>query len=98
MLEAFQQTAIERRIGTPAELTTALADPRARPWITRMIQAELASVREGYAASYPFRLMGDAQVAAAIRALPDAAKLASRAASKRREELARRDAATDRPS
>lgn len=98
MLEMFQQMAIEREVVDPALLAGALADTSVRAHVLRMIQAELASVRDGYAASYPFRLKGDAQIAAAIAALPEAEKLASQAASKRRQDFARRQAATDHPS
>jgi len=89
MLLELERFATERAIAPSEEITRAFADPELRPELERMLSAEITSVRDGYAASYPWRLKGDNQIEAAVKALPDAARLAARAAGTAKSIIAR---------
>ena len=89
MLLELERFTTERAIAPPEEITRAFADPELRPELERMLSAEITSVRDGYAASYPWRLKGDNQIEAAVKALPDAARLAARAAGTAKSIIAR---------
>jgi carboxyl-terminal processing protease len=89
MLLDLERLASERAIAPAEEITRAFADPELRPELERMLSAEIAAIRDGYAASYPWRVQGDNQIEAAVKALPDAARLAAEAAGSAKSILAR---------
>lgn len=91
MLGELQKLAIDETLASPDAIATSFGQPEIRSHLERMIAAELVAVREGYPASYPWRLKGDAQIARAVTELPQAEKLALAAAKNRRENLARGD-------
>lgn len=79
IVEEFIAYADEQGTAEMKEIREAIADPADRGWLERALKAEIIAAAFGFDASYPFRLRGDEQVARAIEALPDAARLASAA-------------------
>ncbi|HVR44557.1 MAG TPA: S41 family peptidase [Thermoanaerobaculia bacterium] len=88
MVAELERLALERRIARDAIIAAGFSDEMVRRHIERMIAAELVAVREGFDASYPWRVQGDEQIMEAVRRLPEAERLARSAAAKRGEDVA----------
>lgn len=88
ILDEFVRHAAKRDIASESEIRAALAVPGDREYVQRALQAEIIAAKFGNDASYPVRLAGDEQVARAIELLPEAQKLAVRAATVRRNTIA----------
>lgn len=83
IVDDFIRSAIEKDIAPAADIRDALTKPNDRSYIERMLKAEIVAAKEGYDASYPYRLQGDAQVEKALELFPEAQKLATKAAEMR---------------
>jgi carboxyl-terminal processing protease len=82
-IDDFTRYAIEKEIAPAADIREVLSKPNDRNFIERVLKAELVADKDGYDASYPYRLHGDAQVEKAISLFPEAQKLAMKAAELR---------------
>jgi carboxyl-terminal processing protease len=85
-IEDFTRFAIEKDIAPAADIRDVMSKPNDRKYIERVLKAEVVAAKEGYDASYPYRLHGDAQVEKAMTLFPDAQKLALKAAELRSRE------------
>lgn len=94
VVEEFIAFAEKNGTAEGPEIREAIADAGNRDWLERALKAEIIAAKYGFDASYPYRLRGDEQVARAIAALPDAAKLAS--APRGSQRLAEGAVATER--
>jgi len=83
LIEDFVRFASDKEIATMAEIREALAKPNDRRYIERALKAEIIAAKYGFDASYPFRLEGDTQIEKALEVLPEAQKLALKAAEVR---------------
>jgi carboxyl-terminal processing protease len=80
LVDDFAQFAASKDIAPIADIRDALQKPNDRKYLERALKAEIIAAKFGYDASYPFRLQGDNQVEKALEVLPEAQKLASKAA------------------
>jgi carboxyl-terminal processing protease len=85
-IEDFTRYAIEKDIAPAADIREVMNKPNDRKYIERVLKAEVVAAKEGYDASYPYRLHGDAQVEKAMTLFPDAQKLALKAAEHRSQD------------
>jgi carboxyl-terminal processing protease len=83
IIDDFVRAAIEKDIAPAADIRDALTKPVDRNYIERTLKAEIVAAKDGYDASYPFRLQGDAQIEKALEMFPEAQKLATKAAEMR---------------
>jgi carboxyl-terminal processing protease len=83
IIEEFTRYAADKDIAPLADIREALQKPNDRHFIERALKAEIIAAKYGFDASYPFRLQGDTQIEKALEVLPDAQKLAMKAAEVR---------------
>src|SRR4051794_37688443 len=81
MMSEFERFAAEKDVASVDDIREALQKPNDRNFIERALKAEIIAAKFGFDASYPYRLQGDNQIAKAIEVLPDAQKLAEKAAA-----------------
>src|SRR4051794_39718658 len=81
VMDDFVQFASDKEVAPVADIREALQKPNDRNFIERALKAEIIAAKFGFDASYPYRLQGDNQIAKAIEVLPDAQKLAEKAAA-----------------
>src|SRR3954465_1427536 len=81
VMDDFVQFASDKDVAPVADIREALQKPNDRNFIERALKAEIIAAKFGFDASYPYRLQGDNQIAKAIEVLPDAQKLAEKAAA-----------------
>ncbi len=84
IIEEFVRYAADKEIAPLTEIREALAKPSDRRYIERALKAEIIAAKYGFDASYPFRLEGDTQIEKALEVMPEAHKLAMKAAELRR--------------
>jgi carboxyl-terminal processing protease len=82
-IDAFVQYAIDKEIAPAADIREVMTKPNDRSYIEKVLKAEIVADKDGYEASYPYRLHGDAQVEKAVSLFPEAQKLALKAAEAR---------------
>jgi carboxyl-terminal processing protease len=83
IIDDFARFAAEKDIAPMPDIRDALQKPEDRNYIERALKAEIVAAKNGYDASYPYRLQGDTQVEKALEMFPEAQKLATLAADAR---------------
>jgi len=83
IIDEFARYAADKEIAPMADIRDALAKADDRNYIERALKAEIVAAKDGYDASYPYRLQGDTQVEKALELFPEAQKLATLAADAR---------------
>jgi carboxyl-terminal processing protease len=86
IIDEFSRFAADKDIAPIADIRETLQKPDDRNYIERALKAEIVAAKDGYDASYPYRLQGDKQVDKALELFPEAQKLATLAASARAKE------------
>lgn len=81
VMDDFVRFAAEKDIATVSDIREALKKDNDRQFVERALKAEIIAAKFGFDASYPYRLQGDNQIAKAIEVLPEAQKLAEKAAA-----------------
>lgn len=89
MVEDLVKLAAAKKIGSVEEILGSIRLPADRAYLERALRAEIIAARFGYEASYPDRVAADDEVARAADLLPEAEKIADRAASAAAERMAR---------
>ncbi len=79
IVDAFVEYADRAEVMEASEVREAIALPADREWLERALRAEIVAARDGFDASYPYRLQGDEQVIRALQMFPDAERLARNA-------------------
>ena len=83
VIEDFTQYAINKEIALESDIRDVMNQPNDRRYIERVLKSEIVAAKDGFDASYPFRLQGDTQVEKAVSLFPDAQKLSMKAAELR---------------
>ncbi|HUP65258.1 MAG TPA: S41 family peptidase [Thermoanaerobaculia bacterium] len=79
IVDAFVEYADRADVMEASEVREAITLPADREWLERALRAEIVAARDGFDASYPYRLQGDEQVIRALQMFPDAERLARNA-------------------
>jgi hypothetical protein len=87
LIDDFTRYAAGKEIAPEADVREVMSKPNDRRYIERVLKAEIVAAKDGFDASYPYRLQGDAQVEKAMSLFPEAQKLAMKAAELRGHDL-----------
>lgn len=82
MVGEVVKLAAAKKIGSAEEILSVIRLPVDRTYLERAIRAEIIAARFGYEASYPDRVAADDEVARAADLLPEAEKIAAKAAER----------------
>ncbi len=87
IIEDFTRYAINKEIALEGDIRDVMNQPNDRRYIERVLKSEIVAAKDGFDASYPYRLQGDTQVEKAVSLFPDAQKLSMKASELRGHDL-----------